>query len=79
MDALTEIMEILYMRRSDCDQLTVRVGIWDANNVPYTMYAVLCDRAGNTLAGESSYGSDSLGEAFALLLADTQRLLAVQP
>lgn len=74
-DALTEIMEILYMHRSDCSQLTVRIGIWDDTSVPYTLYASLYDRNDNIMAGESSYGSDSLTEALAALLTEVQHMV----
>lgn len=67
-DQLREIIDLLYMHgEEDCE---VHIGIWDNETVPYTYYATLNDRDGNTQAGENSYDSLTLEEAVALLYAD---------
>jgi hypothetical protein len=76
MDTLTEIMELLYMNQTDCEQLTVRIGIWDAKS-PYTVYATLHDGNGNVQAGEDSYGSDTVKEALTILVENVRKM--VQP
>ena len=67
---LAEVFDILYAEDTDCEDLTVRFGIWDANAVPFTYYACVYDDKDNIVCGESSYNSDTLAEAIQSMYND---------
>ena len=73
---LSEILDHIYSYLDRAESLTVRVGIWDYSTTTYTVYATLHDEDGNTLYGESTYGSNTVDEALRGLLDELQ---AVKP
>ena len=75
MDTLEEILDLLYSYRSDCDELHISIGIWNASETPYTYFATLNDADNVTVTGEGSLGSDSLQEALEALLTDVEGLV----
>jgi hypothetical protein len=63
-DTLKDILEWMYMYRTDGGQLRLSVAWWDVGE---SYYAVVTEQDGNILFGESSYGSASAEEALAAL------------
>lgn len=75
-DTLAEIIDWVYMHRMDAEQVTVRVGVWNDADSPYSVYATMHDSTDNVLYGESTYGSNTVDEALRGLLAELE---AAQP
>jgi hypothetical protein len=72
MDKLQEVVDWMFMHDRGSAGYEVRVGIWDSE-MPFTVYAVLYE--GSVLvAGESTYGSDTVEEALEGLLEETKEL-----
>ena len=61
---IEEMLDAIYMCGDDAKDFTIRIGIWDDGNAPYSLYALLYRDSDNAmLTGESSYGADDLAEA----------------
>jgi hypothetical protein len=79
-DLLVQILEIVfnYPDRFDSDSVYVKAGIWSVSDFPYTYYALLIDGANDNMAiaGETSYGADSVDEALQCVLNELSEILA---
>lgn len=78
MDKLQEILDAIYNKRQP-ELYRVCFGIWNAGDVPYTLYAVLADQDDVTVCGESSYGSQTLEEAIECLYNEVEDALSNLP
>lgn len=61
---IAEMLDAIYMSGRDAQDYTIRIGIWDDAESPYSIYATLHRDSDNMLqVGESTYGSETLEEA----------------
>ena len=72
---IAEMLDDIYSHSDKPTGYTIRIGIWETESVPYTIYAGLYSDDGNAIvAGESSYSSGSLEEAIQCLSAEVAEL-----
>jgi len=74
-DTLKDILEWMYMYRTDGEKLRLSVAWWDVGE---SYYAVVTEQDGNILFGESSYGSASVEEALDALQSEISAEVAAQ-
>lgn len=62
-EQLQEIFDWLYMKINQPELFSIKLGIWDATEEPYTFFAVVTNPDGAHVLGEASYGCQTLEEA----------------
>src|SRR5689334_2191673 len=65
-----EVLDWIYAGNSEEYAPHLEIGIWDWESVPYTFYAVIKNRDGSTLCGESSYDSETIEDAIDCVLKE---------
>lgn len=72
---IAEMLDAIYMHSGEPTRYSIRIGVWDTDDVPYSIYAGLYSDDGNAIvAGESSYGSMNLTEAIQALSDEAAEL-----
>lgn len=76
-EMLDDIFNKAFSHAPDPEQITVEIGIWQTEETPFTFFALLYDNRTNPrtiVAGESSYGADSIQEAIQDLKKEVDEL-----